>query len=351
MWQGCAWSTVVLSHCSLPQQQPWAPHVCPTTGGTWPRAPPRTRPLLGQLWSQQWGHGQRPRPVEGITPIKDQRCLRLPYHGLAHQHFMLLGGAVALGPSPRCWLSGGGGGILDGRSSWWAPRCAPQPGHPPPPSTQGTSTPGAGLGPRPPAPVCPLPEWRVAGPSPVRQPQLPGGPRSRASHGQRWPGGAAEAAGGTAGPPRWLCPLEGKRAPHKRGGAAAPAPQPPAPASPALAPATGGGMGVAAPWPAGSRPGAAAAGSRARSPRQGGFWRRPEPSGLRPSPGLRAMRGEMSWGGHCAVGGEAITSNGKGNEAFGHSRNWARGRHGPPSPWGRRRSGVLCRPQRTQSGK
>lgn len=87
-----------------------------------------------------------------------------------------------------------------------------------------------------------------------------------------------EAAGGTAGPPRWLCPLEGKRGPHKRGGAAAPARQPwrPPPALAALlllwlemAGGRGGLLGRAAACsPSGRRPPASG-----RCPQEeGGLW-------------------------------------------------------------------------------
>ncbi|XP_054670021.1 translation initiation factor IF-2-like [Grus americana] len=198
--------------------------------------------------------------------------------------------------------------------------CAP---HPPP----AAQPPGAGLGPGL------LPE-RVAGLSPVPEPGLRGGPRALASHGQRWAGAVAEAAGGTAGPPRWLCPLEGKRAPHKRGGAAAPAPQPSAPASPG--PATAPlppprGSGAAA--PRGAAPGwlllqrAARRGPAARSlgqesPRKCllGAARASGPEAFIWAPG---NGGGNVLDGHDAVDGAVITSIGKAGEAFGRSRKQA----------------------------
>lgn len=142
---------------------------------------------------------------------------------------MLLG-AVALSPSPCCCLSAGGG-ILDRQYIMLCSSCcAPQPGHPPQhncPSARGPERPGLGSAlasfPRPPA------RWRGW----LGCPRY-GSRSSRTSPGlwrRTWSAGPGRRAGGPAGPPRWLCPLEGKRAPHKRDGAAAPAPQhPPRPA-------------------------------------------------------------------------------------------------------------------------
>ncbi|KAM6384105.1 uncharacterized protein FN964_009209 isoform 1-T9 [Alca torda] len=219
-----------------------------------------------------------------------------------------------------------------GCSSHWAP----QPAHPPlaaqPPITaRGPARPGPGSPPGSLPPSARSPErggWAVPAPGP--------GALVRASHGQRWPGAAAEAAGGTAGPPRWFCPLEGKRAPHKRGGAAAPAPQPSAPAShrplpaPLLPP---GGSSAAAP---GNRPGwlqrAASRGPATRAPGQEPPPRcllevatasRPEAFAWAPGgAGVNVL------GGHRAVDGEVITSTEKVSESFGRSRNWAWSRHG-----------------------
>ncbi|XP_041271954.1 translation initiation factor IF-2-like [Onychostruthus taczanowskii] len=110
-------------------------------------------------------------------------------------------------------------------------------------------------------PGCPAPAAQPglrARPRPVRprcRSRAPGLSRGEPASGRAGRGlrpGTAAPAGGTAGPPRWLRPLEGKRAPHKRGCPCPAAPGPLRPARPAPA-------GSAA-RPRGEQPRVAAAG-------------------------------------------------------------------------------------------
>lgn len=145
-------------------------------------------------------------------------------------------------------------------------------------------------------PGCPAP---AAQPGPRARPR----PRPRRGCPGREPGsgragrglqpGTAALAGGTAGPPRWLCPLEGKRALQKRG---CPCPPPPA--------------------------------RRARPPlpRRG---QRRGPVGSSPGRPLQAWgRGRSARNVLGAVEGEVIPSVGKALKAFGRSRKRAQSHPG-----------------------
>lgn len=89
------------------------------------------------------------------------------------------------------------------------------------------------------------------GPGPSAR-AVPGLSRGSGRAGRWFRRGTAALAGGTAGPPRWFRPLEGKRAPHKRG-----CPCPAAPGPPRLGPPAPAGS---APRPRGEQPRVAAAG-------------------------------------------------------------------------------------------
>lgn len=160
---------------------------------------------------------------------KDQWCHWPPRYGLARQLSVLLVGATALGRSsrslPRCWRHPGQAPCSERSSCRAAQAGCPQ------------HSPAAGPGPGPCGGAVPGREQRSG----------------RAGRGLQ-PGTAAP-AGGTAGPPRWLRPLEGKRAPHKRGCPCPAAPGPPRPAPPA-------------PWGAAS----AAAAARPQRIRHGVSW-------------------------------------------------------------------------------
>lgn len=90
-----------------------------------------------------------------------------------------------------------------------------------------------------------------------------------------------------AGPPRWLCPLEGKRAPHKRGGAAAPAPQSSAPLLPRSS-------GEDPPWGGSYRRPERTRGAAVPAEVPSGGCRSQGPRGLHPGSGDQHFQREMT---------------------------------------------------------